>query len=303
MLGSASSDQYEQVLPPSARRTHAVDALIVIFVPAASITVEDVGAAIERATRGHAKPVLPVLMGGAHPGSFPYPESAARALGRAAERADWLRRPIGAELAVDGVDSHAAAEVIATALGTADDLWLAPGEVRRLLEAYGISLVPERLAADAGEAQALAVELGFPAVVKTAEPGAHKTEQGGVALDLATSGGGAGGGRANRRAAHRAADDRGWRRAPRRSRPGSRLWAARRVRSRRRPGGAHRRGALPARSGRRHGRAGARHRRQGRPPGRGLPRAPGRRTPTRLSTSWAGWRASARITPRSLSST
>ena len=182
----ATSDQYEQVLP-HLLEDDAVDALIVIFVPAASITVEDVGAAIDRATRGHAKPVLPVLMGGAHPGSFPYPESAARALGRAAERADWLRRPIGAELAVDGVDSHAAAEVIATALGTADDLWLAPGEVRRLLEAYGISLVPERLAADAGEAEALAVELGFPAVVKTAEPGAHKTEQGGVALDLATS--------------------------------------------------------------------------------------------------------------------
>ena len=58
--------------------------------------------------------------------------------------------------------------------------------MRRLLEAYGISLVPERLAADAGEAGALAAELGFPAVVKTAEPGAHKTEQGGVALDLAT---------------------------------------------------------------------------------------------------------------------
>ena len=185
MLGSASSDQYEQVLP-HLLEDDAVDALIVIFVPAASITVADVGAAIERATRDHAKPVLPVLMGGAHPGSFPYPESAARALGRAAERAAWLRRPIGAELAVDGVDSHAASEVIAKALGASDDLWLSPSEVRRLLEAYGICLVPERLAADAGEAQALAAELGFPAVVKTAEPGAHKTEQGGVALDLAT---------------------------------------------------------------------------------------------------------------------
>ena len=49
MLGSASSEQYELALPhlledpPSTR-------LIVIFVPAASVTVEDVGAAIERAT-------------------------------------------------------------------------------------------------------------------------------------------------------------------------------------------------------------------------------------------------------------
>ena len=33
-------------------------------------------------------------------------------------------------------------------------------------------------------AVAAAAELGFPVVVKTAEPGAHKTERGGVALDL-----------------------------------------------------------------------------------------------------------------------
>ena len=34
-------------------------------------------------------------------------------------------------------------------------------------------------------AVAAAAELGYPVVVKTAEPGAHKTESGGVALDLA----------------------------------------------------------------------------------------------------------------------
>ena len=185
MLGSASADLYEAVLPPLLADA-SVDAVIVIFVPAASITIADVGAAIERATRGPGQARPSRAHGRRTSGSFPYPESAARALGRAAERADWLRRPIGAELAVDGVDSHAAADVIATAVGTADDLWLSPSEVRRLLEAYRISLVPERLAADAGEAGALATELGFPAVVKTAEPGAHKTEQGGVALDLAT---------------------------------------------------------------------------------------------------------------------
>ena len=184
MLGSASADLYESVLP-LLLEDPSIDALIVIFVPAASVTVADVGAAITRATAGHAKPVLPVLMGGGHAGSFPYPESAARTLGRAAERADWLRRPIGAALAIDEVDAAAAAQVVATALGRADDLWLEPGEVRRLLAAYGVSLVPERLAAGADEAVQAAAELGFPAVVKTADAGAHKTEQGGVALDLA----------------------------------------------------------------------------------------------------------------------
>ena len=50
--------------------------------------------------------------------------------------------------------------------------------------AYGMPLVPERLAEDADAAVAAAAELGFPAVVKTAAAGAHKTETGGIALDL-----------------------------------------------------------------------------------------------------------------------
>jgi acyl-CoA synthetase (NDP forming) len=58
--------------------------------------------------------------------------------------------------------------------------------MRALLEAYGVPLVPERLAASADEAAAAAEELGYPVVVKTTAAGAHKTEQGGVALDLRT---------------------------------------------------------------------------------------------------------------------
>jgi hypothetical protein len=53
-----------------------------------------------------------------------------------------------------------------------------------LLDAYGIPLVAERTAATPDEAVAAATELGFPVVVKTAVAGAHKTESGGVALDL-----------------------------------------------------------------------------------------------------------------------
>jgi acyl-CoA synthetase (NDP forming) len=51
--------------------------------------------------------------------------------------------------------------------------------------AYGLPLVPERLAATADEAVAAAGELGLPVVVKSAVAGAHKTESGGVALNLA----------------------------------------------------------------------------------------------------------------------
>jgi acyl-CoA synthetase (NDP forming) len=53
-----------------------------------------------------------------------------------------------------------------------------------LLEAYGVPLVAERLAGDADEAVAAAREIGFPVVLKTAVPGVHKTDVGGVELDL-----------------------------------------------------------------------------------------------------------------------
>jgi hypothetical protein len=63
-------------------------------------------------------------------------------------------------------------------------VWLTPAEVRALLAAYGIPFVAERDAASADEAVEAARELGFPVAVKSAVPGAHKTDTGGVALGL-----------------------------------------------------------------------------------------------------------------------
>jgi acetate---CoA ligase (ADP-forming) len=184
MLGSATVGTYEQALP-LLLSDHAVDALIVLFVPAARVEVGDVADTIARMGEAADKPVLAVLMAAkSPPGSFPYPESAARALGRAVQRSEWLRRPAGSVGDLDGIDSVAAGEVVARSLARADDGWLEPAEARRLLEAFGIPLVQERLAADADEAVRVAEELGFPAVVKTAAARVHKTERGGVALNL-----------------------------------------------------------------------------------------------------------------------
>jgi acyl-CoA synthetase (NDP forming) len=117
-------------------------------------------------------------------GSFTYPESAARALGLAARRAAWLRRPASEPPQLDGVDRAAAVDLVERALDGAEDVWLDPQDTRALLSAYGLPLVAERYAADPAAAAAVAAEIGSPVVVKTAEPGAHKTESGGVHVDL-----------------------------------------------------------------------------------------------------------------------
>jgi acetate---CoA ligase (ADP-forming) len=197
MLGSATADAFERALP-LILADPGIDAVIVLFVPAASIEAADVGAAISRAAAQADQPDKPVLAAilaatgspatlrsAAHVPAFSYPEAAAAALGRAAEYGEWLRHSAGRVPHLSDIDSTAAAEVIATALATEDATWLDPAATRRLLEAYGLPIVGERLAGTPDEAVAAAEELGYPVVVKTAVAGAHKTETGGVALDLA----------------------------------------------------------------------------------------------------------------------
>jgi acetyl coenzyme A synthetase (ADP forming)-like protein len=139
MLGSAVGETYEQALP-LLLGDPGIDAAIVLFVPPVVAGADEVAEAIALAL-AHAETEKPVLVsiisaGGAPASlrrapvaSFAYPESAARALGRAAARADWLRRPQGRVPKLDRVEPERAA-AIARAAG---DRWLTPEEVRALL--------------------------------------------------------------------------------------------------------------------------------------------------------------------------
>lgn len=185
VLGSAHAASYEAALP-LVHADPSVDAVIVLFVPPVAVDEAAVGAAITAsAASAPEKPVLCSFLSAHGPPatlgvpSFPYPEAAAKALGRAAERGTWLRRPVGSVPQLD-VDRATGAAVVADSR----ERWLESDEARRLLQAYGIPLVEERSAADPQEAVAAAEGIGFPVVVKTAEAGAHKTETGGVVLDL-----------------------------------------------------------------------------------------------------------------------
>ena len=189
MLGSATEATYEEVLP-HVLADPGIDAVIVLFVPPVVASAQDVADAVGRAAAGAEKPVLASLISGAAmtlpPGvtNFAYPESAGRALGIAAARAEWLRRPAGTTPSLDGIDRDAAREVVASALQGHEEAWLDPTQTRALLDAYGIPVVPEHVAETASDAVSAAAELGLPAVVKSAVPGAHKTETGGVAVGL-----------------------------------------------------------------------------------------------------------------------
>ena len=116
-------------------------------------------------------------------GSFTYPESAARALGLAARRADWLRRPASGSTALDGVDRGEGRGDPPAGLAGTDDLWLEPEDVARCSRRTACPssrALCARRRAGAGRRR----RLGYPVVVKTAAAGAHKTESGGVHVDL-----------------------------------------------------------------------------------------------------------------------
>jgi acetate---CoA ligase (ADP-forming) len=191
LLGSAVGSTYEAAIPPLLRDP-AIDALIVLFVPPVVAGADEIADAIARALDGEVvadKPVLAcVISAGGTPerlqtapvAAFDYPESAARALGHAAERAEWLRRPQGRVPELDGIDGSTAARVVAEA----GEGWLEPRELRELFEAYGVPLVQERHCVSVEAVVGAAEELGYPVVVKTASAGVHKTERGAVAIDL-----------------------------------------------------------------------------------------------------------------------
>jgi acetate---CoA ligase (ADP-forming) len=199
MLGSAVGSTYEAVLP-HVLADPGVDAVIVLFVPPVVAGAEEVAEAVVRGVRSApdtGKPVLAAFVSAdgipaclLRPDSgvaaFEYPESAARALAHAVHRAEWLRRPAGGTPELGGIDRPAAEALVDSVLAASTDVWLEASKVRELLGAYGIPLVDERVARSADDAVEAARQLGLPVVVKSAIPGAHKTETGGIALDLAT---------------------------------------------------------------------------------------------------------------------
>jgi acetyltransferase len=179
-----------------------VDAAIAAFVPPLGTLTRDVATAIVRVNEEHPeKPLLAVLMGRQglpaglaqlHDASIPayiFPESAARALGDM-----WRYRQIAARRegkTVSFKTDDKAVEAIIDATLQAGHEKLSEPDAMRVLEAYGIPVVPWRfvskdgprsLAAAAAEA---AGDVGLPVALKIVSPDiTHKTDVGGVALGL-----------------------------------------------------------------------------------------------------------------------
>ncbi|WP_322754025.1 GNAT family N-acetyltransferase [Frankia sp. Cas3] len=120
--------------------------------------------------------------------SFAVPEDAVRALSLAAAHTDWLRRPRGTVPIFDDIVPETARGIVdATLAARSAGGWLQSAAAAQLLAAYGIPVARSEHAASAQEAAAVAEHIDGPVVLKAANPDlVHKTDLGGVRLDLAT---------------------------------------------------------------------------------------------------------------------
>lgn len=172
--------------------SHAVDAVLVVFAATLANDVPGILEAIDKAVRDATVPVAVVLLGiaGAPNGLggapvYALPEQAVTALGHAARYAAWRATPLGTVPALSDVDSAGAR----TLVRSRPDGWQPPDVAADLLRHFGIPVLDGRVVTSAVTAVAAAGELGYPAVLKSADPDlVHKSDVGGVLLNLADAG-------------------------------------------------------------------------------------------------------------------
>ncbi len=176
----------------------AVDAVIALFIPLATNSLDDAAQALVLAGDPQAtKPILACFAGHDWPVEMPapadcvpvfrFPEAAAQALGHASRRAEWLRRPAGDLLDFADVDTQTAQAIVQTALAREASPWLEPDEVRRLLGAYRLPMPRSIVAHSPEEAAAAGRQIAAPVALKlVSKTVLHKSDVGGVKLGVLT---------------------------------------------------------------------------------------------------------------------
>ncbi len=173
----------------------SIDALMVYYVEFYDGDPEAVLEAISAASAGQPKPVvasvlrsdgrLPARTGSGVP-NFRFPESCAAVLARAAERREWLARPLGEPPHYRDLDGPAAHAVIASFLEREPaGGWLSLANAEALLATHGIPVAASHHCREVERAVAVAAEIGAPVALKAdfAAP-AHASDIDAVLLGL-----------------------------------------------------------------------------------------------------------------------
>jgi acetyltransferase len=198
ILGDAGPERYAQAVEIASKDPNS-DGLLVILTPQA-MTDPTRTAEFLKPYANLGKPILASWMGGAdvlageailnaaNIPTFPYPDTAVRAFNYMWKYSSNLRAlyetPSFAERPGEGPDRDSAEQIVNRVRDAGREI-LTETEAKQLLAAYGIPTVETRVAAGEQDAVTAAGEIGYPVVLKLySETITHKTDVGGVVLNL-----------------------------------------------------------------------------------------------------------------------
>ncbi len=204
ILGDAAAQRYAEAIKIAANNPESDGTLVILTPQAMTNPTETARVLAEQLGRPsgqvYGKPILASWMGGSDVSSgeamlnkaniptFAYPDTAARIftyMYRYQRRLTALYQT--PEMAEDYGEAGFKHFLIKEMLEQIRTI-LTEYESKQVLEAYDIPTVPTRLAHSADEAATIAAEIGFPVVIKlNSETITHKTDVGGVRLDLASA--------------------------------------------------------------------------------------------------------------------
>ncbi len=201
ILGDADPERYARTIEIAAKDPNT-DGLLVILTPQAMTDPTRAAELLAPHARGTSKPILASFMGSAGVAggegilnragvpTFPYPDTAARVFGYMWHHSEGLRALYETPVLPKSEGGTRNAEVMARELlqevRAEGRTILTEPESKALLAAYGFPTVETRVAGDEAGAVAAAEAIGYPAVLKLySKTITHKTDVGGVRLDLA----------------------------------------------------------------------------------------------------------------------
>jgi acetate---CoA ligase (ADP-forming) len=191
---SAGPDEYAASIRGLLGDT-GIDALMVFYIEFYDGDPEAVMDVISAVCEGQPKPVvasvlrsdgrLPTRTGLGVP-NFRFPESCPAVLARAAERREWLSRPLGEPPHYPDLDGPAARTVISSYLDREPaGGWLSLAEAEALLATHGIPVAASHRCRDLEHAVAMAAEIDAPLALKADfTPPAHASDIDAVLLGL-----------------------------------------------------------------------------------------------------------------------
>lgn len=196
MVAGAGGREFEITLN-AVKNDKRYDSIVTIMVPPVTIDQLEVARCIRKGLEGTDKTVMACFMGVGLESTgmnylrehgipvYIFPEAAATTLSKMHKYRERMMRPRG-KVRTFKVNEAKVEEIVARAEANGVDAIVGEDAIE-ILRAYGIPAAPYHFASGADEAVKVASKLGFPVVMKVNTPPIlHKTEVGGVMVDLRT---------------------------------------------------------------------------------------------------------------------